>query len=351
MQKRIPTNLITGFLGSGKTTAIKHLIGLKPSHEKWVVIVNEFGQVGVDEMAYETQGDITLAPLSGGCVCCQLSGELHKSLSQLLEADHFDRLLIEPTGMGHPAGILDTLRKPHFSERLDLRATLCILDPRQLDDPMLSFNETFRDQINLADILVGNKSDLLDLDQIERFKSFADKLFPPKLNSQITQFGQLKIEWLDAIQEGIVSTTAAHSSHAHKHDHEHNHEHHPHDHEHAHENAASPQPCAPIRKTSSGLGKYSCGWIFHPDDIFPFDELEALIQSIQGVDRLKGAFRLGAPWVFFNRVRDETFYDAIAYRRDSRMEIISPEPLDWDAIEAELIALTRIGLNSPYRGL
>lgn len=350
MSQRLPTNLITGFLGAGKTTAIRHLMSLKPADETWAIIVNEFGQVGVDEMAFDTQGDISITPLSGGCVCCQLGGELTRSLKQLLEQQTFDRLIIEPTGMGHPAGILDTLRKPFFSDRLDLRATLCLIDPRQLLDPLLLQSETFRDQINLADVLIANKMDKADSTAEKAFMELCADIFPPKQAIVTTEQGRIDPALLDYVCGGQLR---AQFPEAHQHAHQATHHHpvhnHGHEHEHEHEHQDAPQPCQPVRRISEGLERYSCGWVFHADDIFPFDELEALISSLQGIERLKGAFRLGHPWVFFNRVGDEISFDAISYRRDSRVEIIAKAPLDWDAIEAKLIEIATLGVNSPYR--
>ncbi|WP_409523994.1 CobW family GTP-binding protein [Nitrincola sp. MINF-07-Sa-05] len=352
MSQRLPTNLITGFLGAGKTTAIRHLMSLKPADETWAIIVNEFGQVGVDEMAFDTQGDINITPLSGGCVCCQLGAELTRSLNQLLEQQTFDRLIIEPTGMGHPAGILDTLRKPFFSDRLDLRATICLIDPRQLLDPQVTQSETFRDQINLADVLIANKMDKADAAAETAFADLCSDIFPPKQVILTTEQGRIEPALLDYVSAGQLR---AQFPDAHRHADETTHHTadagHVHDHKHDHDHENAPLPCKPVRQINSGLERYSCGWVFHPDDIFPFDELEAFISSLQGIERLKGAFRLGYPWVFFNRVGDEISFDAISYRRDSRVEIIARAPLDWDAIETRLIEIATLGVNSPYRNI
>ncbi|KGK42167.1 hypothetical protein LH51_09280 [Nitrincola sp. A-D6] len=350
MASKIATHLITGFLGSGKTTAIKALIAQKPADENWAIIVNEFGQVGVDQMAIETRDDLQLTPLAGGCVCCQLGGELYASLKTLLETQHFDRLLIEPTGMGHPAGILDTLRKPVFKQHLDLRAVICLVDPRQLADVVLNQDQTFLDQINMADVVVANKVDLAADQDLTAMDSLIESLYPPKQHYLHTRQGVFDMVLLDCVRDGLFQSVFP-ASHPHHETHQHaaDHPHHPH--AAVVSEPSQPEPCRPVRQISKGLGRVSCGWIFHPDDIFPFDELEALLAGIDGAERIKGAFRLGLPWVFVNRVGAEMDYDHISYRRDSRVEIIAQQPLDWDAIEAELIRLVEIGVTSPYRKL
>ena len=349
MVSKIATHLITGFLGSGKTTAIKALIAQKPQDENWAIIVNEFGQVGVDPLAIETRDDLQLTPLVGGCVCCQLGGELHASLKTLLESQHFDRLLIEPTGMGHPAGILDTLRKPFFKQHLDLRAVICLVDPRQLADAELIQDQTFLDQINMADVVIANKADLATDEDLKALERLVQSLYPPKQHYLTTRQGRFDSALLDCVRDGLFQAVfpTSHQSHdTHQHDEVHHHHSTP-----VTTTPPQPEPCRPVRQMSEGLGRVSCGWIFHPEDIFPFDELETLLAGIEGAERIKGAFRLGLPWVFINRVGAEMDYDHISYRRDSRVEIIARQPLDWDAIEAGLIRLVEIGVNSPYRDL
>lgn len=152
------TNLITGFLGSGKTTSILHLLAQKPADEKWAVLVNEFGEVGIDGALLADSGAL-LKEIPGGCMCCVNGLPMQVGLNTLLRQGKPDRLLIEPTGLGHPKQILDILTAAVYEPWIDLRATLCILDPRQLLDERAVSNDNFRDQLAAADIIVANKSD------------------------------------------------------------------------------------------------------------------------------------------------------------------------------------------------
>ena len=143
------TNLITGFLGSGKTTSILHLLAHKDPNEKWAVLVNEFGEVGIDGALLADSGAL-LKEIPGGCMCCVNGLPMQVGLNTLLRQGKPDRLLIEPTGLGHPKQILDLLTAPVYEPWIDLRATLCILDPRLLLDEKSASNENFRDQLAAA---------------------------------------------------------------------------------------------------------------------------------------------------------------------------------------------------------
>lgn len=131
----IPVHLITGFLGSGKSTLIRGLIEQKPPEETWAIVINEFGQIGIDQAMFAERDDLVVKGLPGGCLCCQLAFVMQASLVNLLHRHRPDRLIIEPSGLGHPAGLLDVLRGEAFQGVLEVRDIIAVLDPRRLDDP------------------------------------------------------------------------------------------------------------------------------------------------------------------------------------------------------------------------
>ncbi len=192
----IPTNLIMGFLGVGKTTAILNLIEQKPSNETWAVLVNEFGKVGIDGVIYQAHG-VAVKEIPGGCMCCAAGAPLQVGVNQLLKAARPDRLLIEPTGIGHPHRVLDTLQGDSFRTVLDLRASICLVDPRNIADQRYTSNENFTDQIAVADILIANKTDLADARELALFEQMANAATPPKSLVAQTRHGQLQTRWLD----------------------------------------------------------------------------------------------------------------------------------------------------------
>src|SRR4051794_17304815 len=147
----VPVNLFTGFLGVGKTTAVIDLLGRKPAGERWAVLVNEYGEVGIDAALIEGSGPegVTVREVGGGCVCCATAPYLPVALHFLLLDAKPDRLLIETTGLGHPAKLLDTLRA-NYRDRLDVRATLGLVDPADFARPEMRANPIFREQVELA---------------------------------------------------------------------------------------------------------------------------------------------------------------------------------------------------------
>jgi len=336
--EKIPTNIITGFLGVGKTTAINALLSQKPDNERWAILVNEFGQIGVDQAAMLNADGLHIKELAGGCICCALGPALRAGLASLIRSAKPQRLIIEPTGLGHPEGIIDTLQSGSFREVLDLRAIVCLLDPRLLEDPRVLAHETFQDQVNLADIVVLNKLDLASETLIDKTQRGLEGLFPPKQRIVRDDRGKFPIELLDLIRNNTLASQFPDSHSA------------------GQDAPEAPQlllPVAgkPIRRIGQGSEFVSGGWVFHPDDVFDYDRLEAVLNQLQGAMRIKGAFRIDYVWVFYNRVLDEHDINKIAWRRDSRVEIIAPRTLDWNQIERQLLScLVPAATTDPAEG-
>ena len=328
--KPVPTSVITGFLGVGKTTAMLELLKGRPAGERWAVLVNEFGEVGIDGAVLQAGAGFALREVPGGCMCCSGRVQMRVALTRLLREVKPDRLLIEPTGLGHPAGIIDTLRDEWLAQALDLRATVCLVDPRQLSDPRYADAPAYQDQINLADVLVANKTDLAAPQQLQAFFAYAAQLYPPKLLVAETQHGRLDPAWLDLApsSDRVAAFPDAHRDHA--------------------ATTAAP-PAAPgmqRRRESASLGTVSCGWLFPPQMVFRQERLQALFAGFDrfaGLRRAKGVFRIGREWVLANWTADGAEFRPIAYRRDSRVELLAAEHAapDWDAVEALLLAAVK----------
>ncbi len=354
----IPVNLITGFLGVGKTTALMNLLTQKPADEYWAIVVNEFGEVGIDGATLSSAGDgLQIAEVPGGCICCTTSPMLRVTLGKLARGIRPDRLLIEPSGLGHPAGIVDLLRDPMLASAFEVRAVVSLLDPRQLEDSRYYTHETWRDQLQLADVLVINKCDVADEAQIMRAEAMGAAFFPPKLAITRAIKGQFDFGLLDLelhperwpalndathAQLGLYSPSRkTHSTLASK------------------STAIDTDTDAaswPICKMQSSLGSHSCGWIFPPEVVFSSskvaDLLTALSQNsdlnLQGLTRAKGIFHTERDWYRFDWVDSMTSAAPAAYRRDSRFEVIvqSDQAPDWQGLQQALLA-TLISSPSP----
>lgn len=310
---KTPTNLITGFLGVGKTTAILDLLARKPGNEKWAVLVNEFGEVGIDG-ATLSQSGVAVREVPGGCICCTAQLPLKVALTKLLRETKPDRLIIEPTGVGHPAGIIDALRDPMLAPHLDLVNVIALVDPHQFADPRVAALETYQDQLNLADVLVANKCDLAAPEEVQALLEHAAAMYPPKLHVARTERGQLDPAWLD------LRTDAERQAQ------------HPHAHTGSH----------------GETGAFaSRGWTFEPQTVFDEKVLRALFEAWSGTPailRAKGVLRIGRDWHRFDAAGGRFETGPIAYRRDSRVELIAhaASVVDWQRIEAQLRAAIKL---------
>lgn len=335
---RVPTNLITGYLGIGKTTAIINLLRRRPDGSRWAVLVNEFGEVSIDQIPLaEASGDgVVIREVAGGCLCCSAGLPMDAAVAQVLRQARPERLLIETTGLGHPWRMLDVLRKKPLSDAIELRATICLIDPRRLDDRQAA-SPTFQDQVHLADVLVANKTDLADAETMQRFDRWATSLFPPKQLVAAVKHGTIEPEWLDVLSDPLRSPLFPQW---HSRGHSLAHTHQP-------VQIASPVsgpicPRRPYRQQSGTPDHHACGWIFSPEDVFDEDRLMELLLDSFDVERLKGVFRIGDEWILLNRSANEMETAFVAYRRDSRLEVIAGEtPIDWDELEGELLACLR----------
>ena len=192
----VPTNIISGFLGVGKTTAILNLFANKPATEKWAVLVNEFGKIGIDGRVYKANG-IEVKEIPGGCMCCAQGLPLQVAVNRLLRETQPDRLIIESSGVGHPGGVLNTLKGEGFKNVLSLKAGICLVDPRHLLDSEYQTNELFKEQLQFCDVLIANKTDLASADALQLFFNLTESFSPAKEFTATCTNGQLDISWLN----------------------------------------------------------------------------------------------------------------------------------------------------------
>ncbi len=325
--KKIKTNIITGFLGVGKTTAILNLLANKPSDEVWAVLVNEFGEIGIDGALLKNQGAI-VKEIPGGCMCCVAGLPMQVGLNMLISQSKPDRLIIEPTGLGHPKQIIDTLTSGHYGDLLDLKATIALVDPRNLSDQRYLSNENFRDQLVLADVVIANKTDMCSNEDKQIFDSHLATYQPSKQVIAWVSQGRIDPHWLtySRIVKPISSTPHSHLSHT---------------------QSNNTLPAATlqlpegesfIRKVNSGQGFFSCGWLFSENNIFNYDTLFNFLSGLD-IDRLKAVIKTDKGVYSFNAVKGVLTVNALIDAVDSRIEIIHLKELNWDNIEISLCKL------------
>jgi len=273
----VPTNVITGFLGVGKTSAILHLLMNKPANERWAILVNEFGEIGVDgslfQGQYTEENGVFIREVPGGCMCCAAGLPMQIALSQLLFRAKPDRLLIEPTGLGHPVEVLQTLSQEHYRDVLSIQKILTLVDARKLSDKRYTEHATFNQQIAIADIVVGNKQDLYGEEEKNRLESYVVEKGALGAELCFTEQGILD----PALLQGTTATTL----HG--------------DHEHINVDLPSnltelPIPeCGYIRAANSGEGFESIGWRFNATKIFDRNRLFSFLSGLS-VERMKAVF-------------------------------------------------------------
>ncbi|CQD42109.1 CobW family GTP-binding protein [Yersinia mollaretii] len=316
------TNLITGFLGCGKTTTIRHLLSQKPEHEKWAVLVNEFGEIGIDGALLADSGAV-LKEIPGGCMCCVNGLPMQVGLNMLLQQAKPDRLLIEPTGLGHPKQILSLLTSDTYLPWIDLRATLSLLDARQLSEPRYTENENFRDQLAAADIIVANKQDTYSAADYAALQQWHDQQ-PASRPLYYTEQGKIDIALLDT----------PHSNHDELPDGAHHHS----SSRQKGLAALSLKGTEPWRRAlNQGQDYLSCGWVFNADTVFDTIPLLEWVR-LNPVERVKGVMRIAEGTLVVNRQGADLQIETRQIPPlDSRIELISATEADWNKLQHELL--------------
>ena len=319
----VPVNVITGFLGAGKTTAILHLLTHKPEHESWAVLVNEFGEIGVDGSLFKgrhsERNGVVIREVPGGCMCCAAGLPMQIALSQLLAIANPDRLLVEPTGLGHPKEVLDSLSAKHYQNTLSLQKTITLIDSRKLRDLRITQNDIYKQQIDVADTIVGSKVDLYNDGDKERLLSYVKKRGKSESTVIFAEQGQISLSDLDGAAAYKSSTLHQHSDETNTNP------------------IASDLPmpeCGFIKATNEAEGFMSVGWRFSPDKIFDRDKLTSLLTDISA-ERIKAVFITSTGVFGYNATPDALSEVELDDCLESRVEIISDEIND--RLEARLL--------------
>ncbi|WP_050906244.1 CobW family GTP-binding protein [Vibrio campbellii] len=323
MSHRVPTNILTGFLGVGKTTAILNLLKNKPENENWAVLVNEFGEIGIDGAMMTDQGAM-IKEVPGGCMCCTAGVPMSVGITALLRQNP-DRLLIEPTGLGHPKQVVATLTSEQYQPYVDLKATIALVDPRNLSNDKYLSNKNFVDQLDSADVIIGSKVDLCTSHDIDVFNDWVTDQTPSKVFSKLIHDGDLPIEVLD-----IERVHGSASSHI---------EAHHHDHAHQEPQFQLPPGEAFIRKENKGQGYFSCGWLFGAEYSFNFDQLFSMLSELTA-ERVKAVMNTDQGCYAFNVANGVVSVNEMSLQGfESRLEVIDSQLMPWDQLEAILLKL------------
>ncbi|WP_349971677.1 CobW family GTP-binding protein [Pseudomonas caspiana] len=322
MLQNIPTHVIGGPLGAGKTSLIKHLLAQKPADERWAILINEFGQIGLDAALLTTADDgIALGEVAGGCLCCVNGAPFQIGLGRLLRKSRPHRLLIEPSGLGHPAQLIEQLQQAPWLGVLTVQPSVMVLDAAALaaGHPLPPSQES---ALNTAGLLVLNKSAKLDAVTRQRI---IEQL--PLGEVIWTEQGRLLLTELPGVSTtsgSLVDKSAV-------------------------DNLSLPKslgqlpaiwadPVQPIYLSQSQQEGWSIGWRWHPSQRFDLRRLEMWLQGMNW-RRAKLVIHSGSGWMSGNAVSgDVVQWQASEWRRDSRLELIFSQPQDEDRLQVELAA-------------
>ena len=241
-------DVISGFLGAGKTTFIKRLVEGNKDKGKTIIIENEFGEIGIDGGFLKNSG-IEIKEMNSGCICCSLAGDFEASLRELLEKYSPNRVIIEPSGVGKLSDVLKAVSDVEKDLPVESNSAVTVVDVKKCKMYMKNFGEFFNNQIQFANTIILSRTDLADDKKIEEAVALIkgvnpeativttplDKLSDEKIEEMLSKPIDLKSELLEELAK-------EHEHHHHHHDHddhcehEHHHDHDEHcEHEHHHE--------------------------------------------------------------------------------------------------------------------
>ena len=235
-------NIISGFLGAGKTTFIKRLISDVFKGEKLVLIENEFGEIGVDGGFLQDAG-IEITEMNSGCICCSLVGDFTKALEETVKKFNPDRIIIEPSGVGKLSDVIAAVNNTD-DEGISVDSCITVADASKCRMYRKNFGEFYEDQILYSNCILLTRTDVASDEKIEQAMNIIREI-NKDANIITTHLDSLSTEQiLEAFQKGstekelLEETVHAHHHHEHDercdcgcHDHEHHHEHHHHEHD------------------------------------------------------------------------------------------------------------------------
>ncbi|WP_339489076.1 CobW family GTP-binding protein [Pseudomonas sp. EL_65y_Pfl2_R95] len=315
MLKNIPTHLIAGPLGAGKTSLIRHLLNQRPEAERWAVLINEFGQIGLDAALLTADDDgVELGEVAGGCLCCVNGVPFQVGLARLLRKAKPHRLFIEPSGLGHPLQLLEQLQLAPWLGVLTVQAPVVVLDAQALAQGV-ALPESQQAALSSAGLLLLNKAESLtaaDKVRVQRQLPERPSIWTEQAQLQLQQLPGITTQATTSISEAELPQGAAPLLEIWR------------------------EPDAPIRQIHDQPEGWSIGWRWHPSQQFELSRLQQWLLGLPS-QRAKMIMHTNAGWLSANALNNQPLHwQQSAWRRDSRIELIFTQAQDVDALDLGL---------------
>ena len=349
----VKIDIISGFLGAGKTTLIKKLLKEAFEGEQVVLIENEFGEIGIDGGFLKDAG-IEIREMNSGCICCSLVGDFGASLKEVVEKYHPDRILIEPSGVGKLSDVIKAVQGVEEDVDIQLNSYTTVVDAKKCKMYMRNFGEFFDNQVQYAGAIIMSRTDIVDekkaMESMELLRSINEKA--AIITTPIEKLDGKKIlevmEHPVSLADELLKEEHEHHHHAHDdecgcgHDHDHEHHHHDHDdecgcgHDHDHEHHQhQDEECGcghdhdhehhhHDHDDECGCGHHHDHHHHHADEVFTSwgretikkftrEGLEKMLESLSASEeygvilRAKGMLPAeDGTWIYFDMVPEET---------------------------------------------
>ena len=338
-------DIVSGFLGAGKTTLIKKLLKEALSGQKVVLIENEFGEIGVDG-GFLKEAGIEIKEMNSGCICCSLVGDFGTSLKEVLETYHPERILIEPSGVGKLSDVAAAVGNVDFEEEVQLNSAVAVVDASKCKMYIKNFGEFFVNQIEYAGTIILSRTGNISEDKLNKAIELIrehnaeatiittpwDELDGQAILDTMEKVSNLEDELLEEVkhhhhhdheEECECGCHDHHDYHEHHHHHDHeeececgchdHHDHHEHHHHHDHEEECE---CGCHDHDHHGhhhADEVFTSWGKETHHSFSVEEIENILEALEDekrfgfVLRAKGmvANKEGGQWIYFDYVPGE----------------------------------------------
>ena len=325
-------DIVSGFLGAGKTTLIKKLLAEAFPGEKLVLIENEFGEISIDGGFLKESG-VQISEMSAGCICCSLVGDFHKALKDVQAQFHPDRILIEPSGVGKLSDVIVAVQNTaDETDDMKLNSFVTVADATKVKVYMKNFGEFYNNQIESAGTIILSRTQKMSQEKLEAAVSMLREKNPDaailttpwdQLDGKTILAAIEKVSLADELLEKMRAEHAAdeaeheheHHHHEHEHDHdheehEHHHDHDDHDHHHDHDHECDDPNCS-CHHHHHHADEVFTSWGKETPKVFNQADIERILTALDSGDygkilRAKGIVNgEGGKWIEFDFVPEE----------------------------------------------